>query len=334
VLESLTLAGLIIGLTIRMNWGGAMKLILSCLAVGASLSNSGQLAAQASCQISVPVIALASGPTHGFGVNDLRATLKGKEITIKKINPPPATRRFVFVLDRSASMTASAADTGQNLDPLVKRSLDSGFSAIAPTGSVAFLTFAGQYSMRTEFMLPDLAMGKIAEMLAWAPKNKKDARQTPLWDNLAAANRMLTPHESGDVIVIVSDGMDNESNLSLSDIEKEFTRAGVTALAIIAFNSPFMPTRGGPPDLVALSKATGGTFAVIHYPLPDAPPKPKWELDPDQLIPQFVHQSSLVLELPAFQKPEEWKLTINSPEIKRNIDLLYPRLLYPCASTQ
>jgi len=297
--------------------------------------------------MSVPVIALASGPTSGISANELRATLRGKEITIKEIEPPPATRRFVFVLDRSGSMTGPG-ETGHNLDPQVKRGLDSAISAIAPAGAVAFLTFAGQYSQRTEFMPPGVAKGKIADMLAWAPNRKKDARGTPLWDNIAAADKMLTPHESGDVIVFVSDGMDNASDLSLSDVEKELTREGVTVLAMIAFNSPFTPARGGPPDLIALTKATGGAAAVIHisanagpfppppgpFPLSDPRPNAKPQLNPDQLIPQLAHQFLLDLELPAFQKPEEWKLTINSPEAKRNIDLLYPRLLYPCASTR
>ena len=318
-----------------------MKTVLSCLVAVASFSNSAQLTAQASCRISVPVIALASGPTGGISANELRAKVKGKEIAIKEIEPPPATRRFVFVLDRSGSMTGPG-ETGHNLDPLVKRGLDSAISEIAATGAVAFLTFAGQYAQRTEFMPPDVAQGKIAEMLAWAPKAKA-IRTTPLWDSIDKAGKMLSPHEPGDVIVIVSDGMDNASDLSLSDVEKELTRAGITVLAMIAFNSPFAPARGGPPDLIALTKATGGTPAVIHilanagpvlllpgpFPLPDPRPNAERQLNPDQLIPQLAHQFSLDLELPAFQKPEEWKLTINSPEARRNIDLLYPRLLYP-----
>jgi hypothetical protein len=325
-----------------MTWGGAMKLILSCLVAVASLSNSGQLAAQASCRVSVPVIALASGPTHGFAASDLRATMKGKEITIKEIKPPPATRRFVFVLDRSGSMTDPEETGANHLDPLINRSLVSAISAVAPGSTIAFLTFASQSSQRTEFMPPDVAKGKIVEMLAWAPKNKKGARGTPLWDEIDAAGKMLVPHQSGDVILIVSDGMDNASDLSLSDVENELTRAGLTVLAMIAFDSPFIPARGGPPDLIALTKATGGLTAVIRnsiadidpFPLPDLKQNGKWQLNPGQLIPQLAHQSSLVLELPAFQKPEELKLTVNSPEMKKSIDLLYPRLLYPCASTR
>jgi hypothetical protein len=114
-----------------------MKAVLSCLVVVASLSNSGQLTAQASCRMSVPVIALASGPSDGLFANDLRAPVKGNEIKVKEVKPPPATRRFVFVLDRSGSMmgTRTNPDSAMtvDLDRLMRQDVEQAVGEI-PSG--------------------------------------------------------------------------------------------------------------------------------------------------------------------------------------------------------
>jgi hypothetical protein len=184
-----------------------MKIVLSCLAVVTSLSNSGQLAAQAYCQISVPVIALASGPINGVVASDLRATLKGKEITIKEIKPPPATRRFVFVLDRSGSMVGVRRTPDSleryDLNGLMRRDVEEALDAIPSGDSVAFLAFSGEDSTRRDFASLAAARAEAPSILTWWPG--KRSHSTPLWDNIETALQMLGPHAAGDVIVVVSD---------------------------------------------------------------------------------------------------------------------------------
>jgi hypothetical protein len=334
VVESLALVGLIIGPTIRMTWGGEMKIVLSYLAVVASLSNSGQLAAQASCRISVPVIALASGPTGGFAANELRATMKGKEITIKEIKPPPATRRFVFVLDRSGSMVGVRRSPDSleryDLNGLMRQDVEEAVDAIPIGDSVAFLAFSGEDSTRTAFESLAAARAETPSISAWWPG--KGIHRTPLWDNIETALQMLGPHALGDVIVVVSDGRDNLSRLSMDKVQADLLRTGVSILAIFIANPNPPPTveRPDPRDLARLTALTGGATAIADEKLAGVFPSGTSLLQPNQLVPLLAHQYELEIETPPIQKPEKWELRANSQQVGRKLDLLYPRYLFPC----
>ncbi len=95
-----------------------MKAGLSCLVIVASLSNSGQLAAQAACRITVPVIALASGPTNGFAANDLRATVKDTQASVVQM------RRHGWQGIRSRQGTPDALEgvRGRQVSPAIEQS--------------------------------------------------------------------------------------------------------------------------------------------------------------------------------------------------------------------
>jgi von Willebrand factor type A domain len=311
-----------------------MKTVLSCLVVVASLSNSGRLAAQASCRTSVPVIALASAPTRGFAVNDLRATVKGKEITIKEIKPPPATRRFVFVLDRSGSMIGvrSRPDSPApyDLDRLMKQDVEQALGDIPKNDSVAFLTFSGGDSTLSEFAIQAAARARLPAIMAWQPR--KGMLKTPLWDNIEIALQMLGPHATGDVIVVLSDGGDNTSKLSMEKVQADLLKTGVPVLAILIAD-PSAPTpenRAGPGDLARLAAVTGGATALADGRLAGVFPLGTSLLQPNQLIPLLAHQYQLEIETPPIQKPEKWELKANSPPAGRRLNLLYPRYLLPC----
>ena len=330
MVESLAL----IGLTIRMTWGGEMKIVLSCLAVVASLSNSWQLAAQASCRISVPVIALASGPTIGFAANDLHGTVKGHEITIKGIKPQPATRRFVFVLDRSGSMVGVRTPPDSlarfDLNRLMRQDVEEALDAIPSGDSVAFLAFSGEDSKQTDFASLDAARAEAPSISAWRPG--KGIHRTPLWDNIEIALQMLGSHEAGDVIVVVSDGRDNLSKLPMDKVQADLLRASVPVLAILIAD-PGAPTPeegAGPGDFARLAAATGGATAVGDKRLAGIFPLGTLLFQPNQLIPLLGHQYELEMETPPIQKPEKWNLRANSPAAGRKLDLLYPRYLQPC----
>jgi hypothetical protein len=314
-----------------------MNAFLSCLVVVASLSNSGQLAAQASCPLSVPVIALASGPTGGISAKDLRATMKGKEITIKEINPPPATRRFVFVLDRSGSMVGKRTmpDSAMTLDlnGFMRQSVEQAVSEIPNGDSIAFLAFSGEKSTQLEFAGQKAALAELPAILAWWPG--KGIHRTPLWLNIETALKMLTPHEAGDVIVVVSDGRDNESTISMEKLQADLLTAGVTVLAI-SIAIPLVPVPEEPPgpkEFAALAEATGGAIAVADPRLASAFPMNISLLQLDQLIPLLARQYELEMEAPAIQKPEKWELKANSAAAGKNLSLLYPHYLLPCTET-
>jgi hypothetical protein len=311
-----------------------MKIILSCLAVVTSLSNSGQLAAQASCRISVPVIALASGPTRGVATNDLRATVKGKEITINEINAPPATRRFVFVLDRSGSMVGVRHDPDSSgrydLNGFMKQDVEQALGDIPSSDSVAFLAFSGEDSTRTDFAGLAAARAETPSILTWWPG--KRSHRTPLWDNIETALQMLGAHAAGDVIVVVSDGRDNLSKISMNKVQADLLRAGVQVLAIFIADpyAPIPEERPAPGDFARLAAVTGGATAVADARMIGAFPLGTSLFRPNQLIPLLANQYFLEMEIPPIQKPEKWELKANTQPGGKKLDLLYPRYLFPC----
>jgi len=315
-----------------------MKALLSCLVVVASLSNNAPLAAHASCQMSVPVIALASGSASGFFANDLRATMKGKEVTINEVKPPPATRRFVFVLDRSGSMvgTRTMPDSALtlDLDRLMRQGVEQAVGEVPGGDSIAFLAFSGGNSTRSEFAAQKAALAELPAILAWWPPGR-GIHKTPLWLNIESALKMLTPHEAGDVIVVVSDGRDNASTISMKKVQADLLTAGVPVLAIFVANpsEPTLEARAGASDLARLAQVTGGTTAVADARIARALSLSISMLQSDQLIPLLTHQYELEVEAPAIQKPEKWELKVNSTAGGRRLNLLYPQYLLPCTET-
>jgi hypothetical protein len=315
-----------------------MKALHLFTVVAIVFSMSCKLAAQHSCQTAVSVMVLTEKPMNSLTISDFHATLKGHELAIRKIEPLPSTRRFVFVLDRSGSMTNRTNQHHSN-DPslLVNQALDQMISAIPDSDSVAFTAFAGRESERTEFMQPVLAKAWIAEILAWKPQGKGDSLRTPLWDNIHSALSMLTPHKSGDVIVVISDGGDNQSKVSSLEIQDELMKAGVPVLGVVLIkpSAATQEEREGPLALIDLTEATGGTALVGDLEssgfrrsgnLPTLP------VLPIQLISQLAYQFLFDLDMPDTQKPQKFQLSVK-PETGAKVSLFYPRTLYPCSAT-
>lgn len=301
-----------------------MKGRLSCLVL-AALLKAASSSAQLSCPLTVPVIAFSENRTEPLTVSDFRAETTGYDITIRAINPPPVARRVLFVLDRSGSLSRP------DMLLLTNQAVSEALSAIPVNDTVAFLVFAGQHSKQTDFMNLESLKERLSEILTWNASMEKGPK-TPLWDNIGHALQMLTPHKSGDVIVVISDGDNNSGKLSLDQVQEGLEKAGIPVLAV-AIADPYAATpeeRVGSTFLAAFAKATGGAVSQVQG----------QSNRPGQMILRLEHQYSFELEItqtrgsmkPA-HKIQKWKLSPNSPESRRSMSLSYPSSLYPCAAT-
>jgi hypothetical protein len=306
-------------------------LSLVCSAVG-------HLDAQSSCPITVPVIGFneKTGATiDPLSTSEFRARFNGREIPIRAIANPPATQRIIFVLDRSGSMTYPWSNSADHPKILANQALSEAVSAIPNRDVVAFLAFADKFSQQTEFMTPDSAKAKLPDILAWNP-GKNSELGTPLWDNIDAALKMLNIHASGDTIVVISDGGDQMSKLSRSQLEDKLLAAGVQVFAIVVTNSwqtPSLQTpeeAAGPPTLAEFAETTGGAFVIVDRPLNHPDPKGHSPDRASQMLSLLAYQYHLTIEVPV-HKPGKLRLTLNGANAGKEIRLLYPQVLYSCA---
>jgi hypothetical protein len=320
-----------------------MRSILLCAAFAGLLSSDCTGIAQQSCRSTVFVTALdqkTNQPIDGLTAGDFHAKLKGDELLIRAIAPPPKNRRFVVVLDRSGSMTGSPdfpipKPDRQRYDPnlLAPLALRDALSVISKGDLVAFLEFAGLHSRQTEFVEPKTALQRLPEILAWSPAGKGPPKgRTPLWDNIDAAMRMLSPHQTGDSIVVVSDGGDNLSRLREGQVQNELLNAGV---AILAFEvaSPMgamAQKEDGARNLLGLANATGGAGTAHGFIRRGQDLELALPVRPSQLILQLAHQYGLELETPVHQNQEKWRLGIASSRSEGKVKLLYPHFLSVC----
>ena len=302
-------------------------------------SAAGYLKAQPECRSTVPVIALdqkTGAPIDSLAASDFQVRFKGREIPIRTISNTPSTRRLVFVLDRSGSVTKSRLGGPDNPKILEAQSLNEILSAIPNSYLVAFLEFAGKSSRQTEFLSPDSAKTKLADILAWKPEEKGGFR-TPLWDNINLASKLLNNRAPGDTVIVISDGGDNTSRLSLSKLENNLLAVGIPIFAIVITSGPFRTPeeRTGPSNLADLAETTGGALITVANSLQSTDPSGHTPFrGASQLLSLLAHQYFLTIEAPGMRKTEEGRLTVNTGNRGRKIMLLYPRYLYPYAATQ
>jgi hypothetical protein len=317
-----------------------MNVNLPCAALVSLLFATGVGMAQQSCSSTVLVTALdrnTNQPIDGIASNDFRAKLDGREISIRAVALPPTERRFVFVLDRSGSITNTDEPRILHYDPnhLMKLFLEDALSAMPKGDRVAFLGFAGQYSHQTEFMQPAKALEDISEVMTWKPEGKGNKHRTALWASILAALRTLSPPRPGDVMVVISDGGDNLSSVSEVQVRGELLSAGVPLLALILARPDLKSSeqRKAQQSLFDLVRATGGNAEVAGSPVSRYDRDVVVPFRPGGLISQLAHQYELQLNVPSFQKAEKWELGLKSSGSGRKVKLFYPGYLQPCSAT-
>jgi hypothetical protein len=300
---------------------------------------AGSFEAQPSCRKTVPVIAIDQKTNVAIDTltaEDFRATWERRAMPINAFTTAPAARRIVFVLDRSGSvidtpLKSFASD--EHPGTLANQSLSEAVSAVPDSDSVALLVFAGKSSQRTEFMSPNSAKARLAEVLAWRPVGDH-SRRTPLWDSIDSALKMFGAHQSGDSIIVVSDGGDNSSKLSQSRLSAELVTAGVPVFAIL-ISPQFDQTpeeRSMPMDFADFAAATGGTIATIGRQPQGLNPARHYLRGATQLLRLLDHQFDLTVEVPEVGKPEKWHLTLKSGKKQKETTLLFAPYLAPCAA--
>jgi hypothetical protein len=213
-----------------------------------------------------------------------------------------------------------------------------------PQTPMALIVFTETVSDTIRF-----GQGRLAAMTRLGPlKNQTDPllhrnrRRTAFYDAIMTGLAQLDPVQPGDVICAISDGGDNISKTTPSEVEKALQQAGVRLCASLFHGGASGLTieeSAGRASLHRIMETTGGNgIEFIDFDLSRGDYKQGAELfkTADHLLQRMVAFYRLEIRLPlAIEKPEGWKLEVVNETEKRRRGLLvsYPRHLFLCART-
>jgi len=282
------------------------------------------------------------GPLRGLTAKDFRARFRGKPVEVRSATLDLGPRRIVLVLDASGSMTS-----GEAWDAATVLAQD--LYRFAPWNiSFALVIFASKV-LRTVGWEESLTLpGTLAALPANRALAPQGQRKTALYDAVARALQLLEPPQMGDVIYVITDGEDNCSKTTRSQIERQVLGREVRVFSFLLLQ-PFSERVRTPKeadglmDLASLVEETGG--GKLQLISAGFVGRPRFWQSREQkeaalaaakrLYQQMGVFYRLELELPQLvDKPRRWKLEVVNEKGKRRheVAVLYSRHLLPCMS--
>ena len=249
---------------------------------------------------------------------DIRGKINGKPVQILGVNKPTNVQRVVIVLDASSSMASQWQRMIEFAVEVVRKSSSS--------TEFALVIFADK-ELRT------VGFGKTGPEMVDAIMSFNVVRpygHTRLRDAIWKAVNLFAPNQEGDTIVVVSDGGDNESEVSRRQLREALWSRGVRIM-FAEFSDIYLPTeeeRMGVSDARDLSEGSGGYLSEIE--------KPAVILKVAQEIAFGIENYIAVrINLPAGldkQASLHFEAVDSSGRKRKNIELRFPEKLLPCAS--
>jgi hypothetical protein len=222
-------------------------------------------------------------------------------------------------------------------------SLGRGFVDASPAGAaLALVTFSDSVKDRLGFSSPKEAILQRLETINQRALDSKGGH-TALIDVLVEAIQMFDSPQPGDVILLISDGIDNSSRAQLRDVRRRMLERGLRLFSFVPSEEyPILDdANSGPGSLVSLSRDTGGRSFTLT---PD-PCMWGWDASKNTLGREYefgkymyvLASGGYELEIRtshAIQRPVMLKLKIVGPdgEAMRNVQSLYPQELTTCAT--
>ncbi|HEY1658040.1 MAG TPA: vWA domain-containing protein [Candidatus Sulfotelmatobacter sp.] len=242
---------------------------------------------------------------------DFRIAYGGRRLTPLSVVYTEAARRVIVLLDVSGSMDDREAGKWQTA---VGAALD--LVADLPPGSkLSLMTFSektvAQVPLSTERKpMEDWLRGTSVRA------NQALGRKTALYAAIRSAVAELQPSQVGDAIYIITDGGENASQVTRSQLEALLTSSGVRLFALI------VPSHGipvdyelyGREDLLRTSENSGGSLDVVDSG-PVAFPVAARVVYDDQMKGKLrIFSRQLSVKISAF-----YSIRVRLPEAPRNI---------------
>ncbi len=294
--------------------------------------------AHVSCDRQTLVVTVSdkAGPVMNLNASNVRLESKPPGVEVSTVIPRHQPPRAMLLIDQSASMRKPG-------ELKVISSLGRGFVDASPAGaSIALVSFSDSVKDRLGFSSPKEAILQKLETMNQGALDSKGGH-TALIDVLVEAIEMFDAPQTGDVILLISDGIDNSSRAQLRDVRRRMLERGLRIFSFVPSDEyPILDdANSGPDSLVSLSRDTGGrSFTLTPDPRMWGWDASKNTLGRDYEFGRYMYAlASAGYELKvktnhAIQLPVVLKLKIVGPdgEAMRYVQSLYPQELAACAT--
>jgi len=281
-------------------------------------------------------------PILDLKAGDLQGEFRGKPVKILSIVLENRPHRIVIALDASGSL---GPGTGPSDWPLV---LQMG-SDLVQSGltQTRFVVLIFNEKVQEQIDFSHGSAGVIQRLQQIAADSKYQVRgRTALWDTALVGFNLLRNPTSGDALYLITDGGENASKASSSDVRRRLAASGSRVfVALVAFTEIGSRNRtpeelkghAGPAEAKEVAQATGG---ALFGPVSEGPTGPYILFRNFPVSEGLSHFYKSILsgyrmeiELPvAVDKWREWKLELTKEKQKqfKDSELGYARDLEPC----
>lgn len=292
--------------------------------------------ARVSCERRTLVVTISdkAGPVMNLSAANVRLESKPPGVEVSSFSPPHHPPRAMLLLDLSESMRKPG-------ELKVISSLARGFIDAAPVDApIALITFSDSVNDRVGFPAPKQTILQRIEAIKQGALDSKGAH-TALIDALDEAIPMFDSPRPGDVILLISDGIDNRSRAQLRDVKRQLLECGLRLFSFVPTEEdPILDdANSGPDSLVSLSRDTGGrSFTLAPDPRMWGWDASKNTLGKDSEIGKYMYvlaSSGYELTIRANQAIERpvrltLKIVGTDGEMMQDVQSLYPQELTEC----
>lgn len=251
----------------------------------------------------------------GIKAQDFEARMDGRELPVLSVTQEFSHRLLVLV--ETDGRRSERVDEAVNLATSLARQ--------APSGTpMAFGAFAKR-SVFTDGFIDD-EQKRSRAISSVIEESDALGKRVALYNALHKALALFGPHQPGDTVVLISDGYDDDSNRSGSEIEHEFEAQGTRLM--VMFRQPPSHVMGNfnwnPPEhdraiLQSMSSRTGGIYSMF-----------------DAYSFSLIWHGYLVgVRVPeGLRKPHPWKLRLRESGFAdpRRTRIYYPEKILPCSA--
>jgi hypothetical protein len=276
--------------------------------------------------LAVSVVDREGKPVPKLAASNFRGEFRGEPVKILAATVDQSPRRIALVVDTSAGMGKDATRWRFAWDAAEDLVL-----SLAPVHEIVFLTVADKLWQHTKLLSDPKALQSALQ----EAREREAAGATALYDGVIQASRGFSSPGLGDAICLVTDGVDNVSTQTASEVETAVARAGLRLFVVWitpmeGYTAVGTEIRYGRPSTERTDRIAETSGGFVLRPRSYKPDQVGKELAPLRSRLTYVYR--LDLEFPeTINKPRKWKLEVVDANGKkrRNVAVSYPRLLVP-----